>query len=180
MENVNEEITCQCEGPGTCPFWEVEVPEHIHNICSEKIFTHEHCQRLKRSWLQRKLMGVLFGQKIGGGKVEESDLPSLSKQVGNVVSAAVKMVRNGAKFVSEEIRKKRMDTCLDCDRCISSWGQPRCTECGCFVGLKTKIASESCPLDKWGPEIQKPLQVIQRDNPSPCAGCPKQAKNQDK
>ena len=37
-----------------------------------------------------------------------------------------------------------------CKRCPSY--QPtlaRCKECGCFLGIKARVKSTECPLDKW-------------------------------
>ena len=47
--------------------------------------------------------------------------------------------------VSREIRNSRL---LSCELC-SSLKAGVCTECGCVVKLKTKVASEECPLGKW-------------------------------
>ena len=47
--------------------------------------------------------------------------------------------------VSREIRKDRLACCELCP----SLKAGVCTECGCVVKLKTKVASEACPLGKW-------------------------------
>lgn len=47
--------------------------------------------------------------------------------------------------VSREVRKNRL---ASCELCLS-YKAGVCTECGCVVKLKSKVASEECPLGKW-------------------------------
>jgi hypothetical protein len=37
--------------------------------------------------------------------------------------------------------------CRECDRFFAPTRQ--CKECGCFLALKVKVKSQSCPLGKW-------------------------------
>lgn len=53
----------------------------------------------------------------------------------------------------KEVAKKRLEICVDCDKYIPDSTQ--CSVCGCFMLLKTVLASSSCPLDKWGPDVTK-------------------------
>ncbi|WP_425460795.1 DUF6171 family protein [Leptospira langatensis] len=46
--------------------------------------------------------------------------------------------------------EKRMGICLDCEllwKAIPTMEQ--CSVCLCFVRLKTKVQSQSCPMGKW-------------------------------
>ncbi|EMO96079.1 MULTISPECIES: DUF6171 family protein [Leptospira] len=47
---------------------------------------------------------------------------------------------------------ERLSTCLSCSLIIKTFLLERCSVCGCFVRLKTKIKSESCPISKWSKE----------------------------
>lgn len=49
--------------------------------------------------------------------------------------------------LSEEFQQERMDICLGCDQLIKLTHQ--CKRCGCFMGLKTKLADARCPVGKW-------------------------------
>ncbi len=74
---------------------------------------------------------------------------NLAHAVGGVVSAAV----HGEPIVAtEEEQARRLAICHAC----AEWYDPeqeRCPHggCGCFLSLKTRIASQHCPLDppKW-------------------------------
>ena len=54
---------------------------------------------------------------------------------------------NRENYVSEENASIRMSICLECPRLIKLTNQ--CKECGCFMNLKTKLRTASCPLSKW-------------------------------
>jgi hypothetical protein len=42
---------------------------------------------------------------------------------------------------------ERAKVCASCERLFSpTW---TCKECGCFMKVKTRVASASCPLGKW-------------------------------
>ncbi len=74
---------------------------------------------------------------------------NLARAVGGVVSAAV----HGEPIVAtEKEQARRLAICHAC----AEWYDPeqeRCRHggCGCFLSLKTRIATQHCPLDppKW-------------------------------
>jgi hypothetical protein len=46
--------------------------------------------------------------------------------------------------------EERIKICGSCDRLFRpTW---TCKECGCFMGLKARVASQSCPINKWDRE----------------------------
>lgn len=54
----------------------------------------------------------------------------------------------GDKLVTEEVRAKRLVTCVkECESYLSLTGQ--CEICNCFVKEKTEFKNEACPLKKW-------------------------------
>ena len=50
-------------------------------------------------------------------------------------------------IVLKDIAQKRYDICKSCDKFVKVTGQ--CKECLCFMKLKVKLASASCPKNKW-------------------------------
>lgn len=50
--------------------------------------------------------------------------------------------------VATGIAEQRMAICKACPELLITGN---CKKCGCFMSSKTKIASASCPLDKWQP-----------------------------
>jgi hypothetical protein len=45
------------------------------------------------------------------------------------------------------VYRDRMNICEECDKYFRLTKQ--CKECGCFMFLKARIASMSCPINKW-------------------------------
>lgn len=52
-------------------------------------------------------------------------------------------------LLSDEESNKRMDICKSCPEFKSFANQPQCGSCGCFLALKVKGKSFTCPKGKW-------------------------------
>lgn len=51
---------------------------------------------------------------------------------------------------------KRLYLCYHCEH-GEPVGKPKtCNQCGCFVKEKALRADESCPIGKWGAEVEQP------------------------
>jgi hypothetical protein len=55
--------------------------------------------------------------------------------------------------VSEVESSRRMDICKQCEFLKGfEWRNvvyPKCSQCGCFMNLKTKLIGMKCPKGKW-------------------------------
>lgn len=69
--------------------------------------------------------------------------------VGRVASAAL---NGGEILVAPSVKVQRHDTCLACDHLErgNRIMPHRCSLCACFIGAKTALATESCPVGRWG------------------------------
>ena len=56
-------------------------------------------------------------------------------------------IKSGFKVSDEFVAKHRLDTCKGCPFYNNKKG--RCTECGCFMKIKTKVREAKCPKDYW-------------------------------
>ena len=75
-------------------------------------------------------------------------LPSLAKQAGNLVSSIVSHVAGGLKTRTDEEAEALVEQhCKKCEFFITE--SSRCSQCGCFLALKTTWKSEHCPVGKW-------------------------------
>lgn len=75
------------------------------------------------------------------------DLPSPLKRVVTASAAFMRMLQNRKFFVSQAIKKARMDKCNECVFLIKE--TKTCSACGCFVEPKTALKTEKCPKDFW-------------------------------
>ncbi len=57
------------------------------------------------------------------------------------------VVNPDTEYAAEDVAEARMQLCLDCPKLIPATHQ--CSECGCFMKLKTKLLHAKCPLNKW-------------------------------
>lgn len=76
----------------------------------------------------------------------KQQLPPLAKELSGAARAAVDWAATGFKFVPEKEQRARWSICMACDRLTEN---KRCTQCGCFMEIKSKLAGMKCPLGKW-------------------------------
>ena len=69
---------------------------------------------------------------------ENLDLRGVSKRIKNVL------------LHDQDIIDKRWNECQKCEFLFKPTGN--CKKCGCFMKVKTKISTASCPINKWGKE----------------------------
>lgn len=50
---------------------------------------------------------------------------------------------------NDELSKKRLNICRKCDKLEIKYNKEKCSVCGCYLKHKTRIKSETCPLNKW-------------------------------
>lgn len=84
--------------------------------------------------------------------IPEIELPSLFQQAKNLTSSTFNHVMNGMEEVSLPIYEERLQICRACPFMNNTdIENPRCNKCGCFLKIKAKWASESCPdtPKKW-------------------------------
>lgn len=76
-------------------------------------------------------------------------MPSIAQRMVSVTKAASRVVKSAATgnkpFVSFEVLEKRKSACSTCDREQAGW----CGKCGCALGAKQRLATETCPLGRW-------------------------------
>ena len=110
-----------------------------------------------REATKKELTNIKDTEKMLG---KENKLPPLSQMVRNVAVDHWKSLKAFLKgkhvIVPQEIAQKRWDECIKCDRLLYDETNPdtnkkdgRCTECGCFMNVKTHYATAECPIGKW-------------------------------
>jgi hypothetical protein len=108
----------------------------------EEIFSIAESRR-QAAVLQRAALSSVGGPPI----------PGLSEQVKSLAKSGLDWAKHGFVLVSEEQLIDRLEKCRTC----LFWdakafaGTGRCEKCGCSTQAKLRMATEKCPIDKWGP-----------------------------
>lgn len=81
----------------------------------------------------------------------ERNLPSFKEMAFGITeslkSSLTHLAMGGAVFANKEETEKRMNLCLNCEFLIPA--KSRCSKCGCFMNVKTRLQTSKCPIDKW-------------------------------
>lgn len=94
--------------------------------------------------------------------VVPSTLPPVSTQIANAGHALLRVGKalfSGKPLERSEAQKEAcLAVCAGCDKWEPQAG--RCLECGCFTALKSRLATEQCPLGRW-PGFDRPAEACQ-------------------
>lgn len=120
-------------GVNPFPHEGVEIPQQP--ICAYDFGPDEQPKILTR---ETKEPGRCCGDK--------EQMPTVKEMIGNITDSFWQWKQAGYKMVSEEEHAKRMAYCNDCDHLTD---KRRCTKCGCFMELKSKLDGMTCPIGKW-------------------------------
>jgi hypothetical protein len=75
----------------------------------------------------------------------------MDNRIVNFTKAFINHASNGFQRTSNEAATFRVDTCQKCENFNPL--NVTCNLCGCYLAIKVGWASEKCPIDKWGPDI---------------------------
>lgn len=89
-------------------------------------------------------------------------------------TSAVKYIDNDSTDVSDEVYVKRLAVCNSCE--LYNIMRNTCDNCGCFLHIKARWATEKCPIDKWSSEIaadqsQEPSSFQIQNSSEKSGGC---------
>ena len=76
---------------------------------------------------------------------------NILQKAANFTKSAVAFVSAGMPCVPEGEIARRLRICADCPNFdgFAYKGMGECKLCGCNMEIKTIMATESCPIDKW-------------------------------
>ena len=81
--------------------------------------------------------------------------PSLGQQAKSFSKSVYDFISAGAPVASSEVVAQRLAICQGCDYHgpdpIFNSVEGRCLKCGCLLKAKIRMATESCPIARWGP-----------------------------
>jgi len=88
-------------------------------------------------------------------KIQKTNYPTVFNMAKNLGKSMIGWAKSGFETLSDDSEefKKRLETCKSCKEWDSQalGGTGRCRLCGCSTQAKLRLASESCPINLWGP-----------------------------
>ncbi len=96
----------------------------------------------------------------------KGEAPSIGEMVVSAGKSLTKWVGSGFSKSTQEVIDLRLSICKGCEFWDAQAlnGSGRCLKCGCSTWAKLRMASEKCPLDKWGPETLSSPEQQQQPN----------------
>lgn len=80
---------------------------------------------------------------------QKTQMPSVAEMGKNLLNTAANVVKGVAAgeslSVTDEQANKRLEICKSCEYYVGE----RCTQCGCYMSVKTHIRAANCPVGKW-------------------------------
>lgn len=85
---------------------------------------------------------------------KQSELPSFMGMakglMGSVKDIAGGALQGDGLLVTDEVYNTRMSICQSCE--FFRQDDKRCSQCGCFMEVKSKFKKTYCPVHRWGAE----------------------------
>ena len=134
---------CECPGPGFCSRYQIDQQEYPWTICRGD---NPKGKAYRQKWARN------LAERSKGG-------PSLARRLANVAGAAARATMNLFRSAPPEVQEARSAVCGACE--FNDKTKTMCVhpDCGCYLkriligGLapsKLEVASERCPMGKWG------------------------------
>jgi hypothetical protein len=76
---------------------------------------------------------------------QHSQRPGAVAMARNLGKSIIEWSASGFKTCEGDELNKRLELCSSCEYLINN----RCLKCGCFVEVKTRLATSKCPISKW-------------------------------
>jgi hypothetical protein len=101
-----------------------------------------------------------FWPKLSNNKPKKKiKLPVLVRRALSATKSFLRWASKGFPKTQAQLVKERLAICQNCDlwdgKALNGTG--RCKECGCSTWAKLRMATEKCPLNKWGPAPERNL-----------------------
>jgi len=95
--------------------------------------------------------GCNKNKTTNGKELPKQKMPNLAKRAFSFAKSATEYVRSGMENVSEAQYETRLKICEVCPFRKDT----QCTKCGCYIELKAKWATSTCPDNRWPLTVNK-------------------------
>jgi hypothetical protein len=92
---------------------------------------------------------------MGAIPPKPTSYPTADEMAKNLANSMANWAKKGFKLATSEQVAARLEVCKACPEWDGEAlaGTGRCRKCGCSTQAKLRLATEKCPIDKWGPVV---------------------------
>jgi hypothetical protein len=119
-----------------------------HLICSQQDIpkrARQICDGKAGNLSEEKQLELL--NYFAGIETPRKELPGLLERAATFVGAVADYALAGFPAMPEGESERRLNTCRACPEFVPESSQ--CRQCGCYMNLKTQLATSACPLGLW-------------------------------
>ncbi len=91
-----------------------------------------------------ELKSKLF-QKTKEPERTPPDFPTFFAQIKNLAGTLTAFARDRFRLTDESEWRRRFGICKTCSAFVGN----RCSKCGCYSEIKSRINAADCPIGKW-------------------------------
>lgn len=138
MDNIDINTPIIYEKPKTLSVSDLS-PDAYKKLIAEIKENNEHYLNIEKE----------LNESYKNGNVQPPSVPVMTQ---TFMKSMGSWARSGFKTVTEDQLKERLEICSKCEfwdkNAFAKTG--RCLKCGCSTQAKLRLATEKCPIDKWG------------------------------
>lgn len=137
---------CNCPAAGYCQ-------RHVKTkdlAAWEKCQNDEiHRQRLDDLTARRKALHTELQSEPTPEPVPTPEIPAFQTRAWNFAKALATHLKDGMNKVNHDRYRQRLEICQDCPSNMRDGDKCNHHKCGCVLTIKTRWASEACPVGHW-------------------------------
>ena len=155
---MEKKTNCECPLAGYYNRHSVQKTAHMHKLCQNHKGYFDLWEECKGPGQEADdCEKKSHKQEIEEKKPNQEEIvktkPSKFQMAKNSAKATTKHVVSGGRNVSPEVQKERMEICAGTETTPAceyyDADANRCRDCGCFLAIKTKWKTSTCPQNKW-------------------------------
>ena len=140
---------CECEQSGWCARHRCTKTPHWHLLCRRQEAYFQLWEHGQGPCLEAAPQTAPSPNGTAEAETVAVEGPGVFRRALNFGQAVARHAVDGAVNVDDSVYEQRLAVCQDCSLCEQSRMVCSHPNCGCYLSVKARWQSESCPLGKW-------------------------------
>jgi hypothetical protein len=107
-------------------------------VRKRKLIITKRKENLKKNQMKKSCKGLPGCQENN---------PNIFTKAKNLVKDTAKHIAGGAQNLNDKEYLSRINTCKSCEYFVEN--KNTCSYCGCYMPVKARWRTSTCPKDKW-------------------------------